>query len=113
MPRQSPPEPEPAPEPAPEPMPVASAPEDVVVTAKGKPRRLNDATIQKELGQVERQIAKLEGRLNEISDALAVASIDEDMAAVTRLGEEYEKVQSDLDDAYARWETVSAAGVAV
>ncbi|HYI24757.1 MAG TPA: ABC-F family ATP-binding cassette domain-containing protein [Thermomicrobiales bacterium] len=109
----SPPEPETTPEPAPEPTPLASAPEDVVVTAKGKPRRLNDATIQKELGQVERQVAKLEGRLNEISDALAVASIDEDMAAVTRLGEEYEKVQSDLDDAYARWETVSAAGVAV
>ena len=58
--------------------------------------------------------AKLEGRLNEISDALAVASIDEDMSAVTRLGEEYEKVQADLDESYARWETISsAAGVAV
>jgi DNA repair exonuclease SbcCD ATPase subunit len=98
----------------PEAAPGANGAEDVVVTAKGKPRRLTDANIQKELGQVERQIAKLEGRLNEISDALAVASIDEDMPAVTRLGEEYEKVQADLDESYARWETISsAAGVAV
>jgi ATP-binding cassette subfamily F protein 3 len=78
-----------------------------VTTAKGKPRRLTDAAVQKELGQVERQIAKLEARLNELSDALAVASIDEDTGAITRLGEEYERAQNDLDDAYARWETVS------
>jgi len=80
---------------------------DLVVTAKGKPRRLTDAAVQKELGQVERQIAKLEGRLNEISDGLAIASIDEDTAAIGRLGEEYERTQSELDDAYARWEVVS------
>ncbi|MDQ3442941.1 MAG: ABC-F family ATP-binding cassette domain-containing protein [Chloroflexota bacterium] len=80
---------------------------DLVVTAKGKPRRLTDAAVQKELGQVERQIAKLEGRLNEISDGLAIASIDEDTAAIGRLGKEYERTQSDLDEAYARWEIVS------
>jgi ATP-binding cassette subfamily F protein 3 len=108
------------PEPEPGPSPAAPAPEvspngaDVVVTAKGKPRRLNDAALQKELGQVERQISRLEGRLNEISDALAVASIDEDVEAVGRLGGEYEKVQAELDDAYQRWEAVSHnAGVAV
>jgi len=82
---------------------------DVVVTAKGKPRRLTDSAIQKELGQVEREIAKLEGRLNEISDALAVASIDEDVSAIERLGEEYEKTQAGLDDSYVRWETATRA----
>jgi ATP-binding cassette subfamily F protein 3 len=100
-------------EPEPEPVaiapvvPEASSEPDVVVTSKGKPRRLTDAAVQKELGQVERQIAKLEGRLNEISDALAVASIDEDVGAIGRLGEEYERAQAELDDAYARWEVVS------
>jgi hypothetical protein len=63
--------------------------------------------VQKELGQIERQIATFEGRLNEISDALAVASIDEDVGAISRLGGEYERTQSELDDAYARWEIVS------
>jgi len=104
----------PEPEPVPVPEPAASSNGADVVTAKGKPRRLTDAALQKELGQVERQIARLEGRLNEISDALAVASIDEDVEAVGRLGGEYEKVQAELDDAYRRWEAVSQnAGVAV
>ena len=98
------------PEPAPvivQPEPVGDGPADVIVSAKGKPRRLTDAAAQKELGQVERLIAKLEGRLNELSDALAVATIDADLDAVGRLGAEYEKVQTDLDEAYARWEVVS------
>jgi hypothetical protein len=46
--------------------------------------------------------------LTEISDALAIASTDEDVSAISRLGEEYERTQSDLDGAYARWETVNA-----
>jgi len=82
---------------------------DVVVSAKGKPRHLTESAVQRELGQVEREIAKLEGRLNEMSDALAVASIDEDVSAIERLGEEYERTQALLDDAYARWEIASHA----
>jgi ATP-binding cassette subfamily F protein 3 len=106
-------EPEPAPVEAPP--PVLEAPDngEVVTTSKGKPRRLTDAAVQKELGQVERQIAKLEARLNELSDALAVASIDEDTGAIARLGEEYERAQNDLDDAYAKWETVSHSAAMV
>ncbi len=60
------------------------------------------------LAQVEREIAKLEGRLNELSDALAIASIDADVEAVARLGGEYEKSQSELDEVYARWEELTA-----
>jgi phage shock protein A len=63
------------------------------------------------MAQLEREIGKLEGRLNQISDALAVASADEDLDAIARLGEEYESVQASLDDAYARWETISPAAV--
>ncbi|MEJ7761174.1 MAG: ABC-F family ATP-binding cassette domain-containing protein [Thermomicrobiales bacterium] len=63
--------------------------------------------------QVEREIAKLEGRLNELSDALAVASIDADGEAVGRLGQEYERVQGDLDEAYRKWEELNAAAAGV
>ncbi|HEV2108021.1 MAG TPA: ABC-F family ATP-binding cassette domain-containing protein [Thermomicrobiales bacterium] len=59
------------------------------------------------LTQVEREIAKLEGRLNELSDALAIASIDADVDAVARLGGEYERSQSELDEVYARWEELT------
>jgi len=102
-------------EPEPEPVIEAAVPIDttgeVVVTAKGKPRRRSEGDQQKAMAQLEREIGKLEGRLNQISDALAVASADEDLGAIARLGEEYESVQASLDDAYARWETISPAAV--
>jgi ATP-binding cassette subfamily F protein 3 len=69
--------------------------------------RLSEAKLQKALSQVERDIARLEGKLNELSDALAVASIDADVSALGRLGTEYQRTQSDLDAAYARWEELS------
>ncbi len=83
-------------------------PSEYVLTGKGKPRRKTDTDNQKALAQLEREISKLEGRLNELSDALAIASIDEDISAIARLGDEYEKTQTDLDGAYARWESVNA-----
>jgi ATP-binding cassette subfamily F protein 3 len=69
--------------------------------------RLSEARLQKALIQAEREIARLEGKLNEISDALAVASIDADVAALSRLGREYERTQQELDAAYANWEELS------
>jgi len=83
-------------------------PAEYLMTARGKPRRKTDNDSQKVLAQLEREISKLEGRLTEISDALAIASTDEDVSAIGRLGEEYERTQLDLDGAYARWETVNA-----
>jgi ATP-binding cassette subfamily F protein 3 len=94
---------------APEPEPVVAVDsEEFVTTAKGKPRRRTDADAQKELGQIEREVSRLEGRLNEISDALTIATIDADLDAIARLGDEYEKTQNLLDDVYARWEALSA-----
>jgi ATP-binding cassette subfamily F protein 3 len=69
----------------------------------------SDGRTQKSITNVERDIAKLEGKLNELSDALAIASIEADVDALTRLGTEYEKVQADLDTAYERWEELSAS----
>jgi len=89
--------------PKPEPEPVLKeAPQPA------KRPRASDGQVQKSLTQVEREIGKLEGRLNELSDALAVASIDADLAALERLGAEYSRVQDELEGAYARWEGLSA-----
>jgi ATP-binding cassette subfamily F protein 3 len=93
-------------EPPKEPEPVKeSAP---VETPPAHNTRRADAKTQKAMQTAERDIARLEGRLNEISDALTVASIDSDVEAVGRLGVEYERVQTQLDDAYRKWETISA-----
>jgi ATP-binding cassette, subfamily F, member 3 len=96
-----------APEPATAAAPPVEPAANVTISAKGKPRKRSDADVQKRLAQVERSISQLEGRLNEISDALTVATIDQDVTAIARLGEEFEKVQSELDAAYANWESIS------
>jgi hypothetical protein len=62
----------------------------------------------KNIAAAERDISRLEGKLNELSDALAIASIEADVEALARLGTEYERVQADLDAAYERWEELSA-----
>jgi ATP-binding cassette subfamily F protein 3 len=94
----------------PKPELVATEPADdeIITSAKGKPRKRTDADAQKELAQIEREVSRLEGRLNELNDALTIATIDADVDAIARLGEEYEKTQTALDDVYARWEAASA-----
>ena len=77
------------------------------------PKRKSPAAIsgrvQKSLTQVERDIGRLEGKLNELSDAMTVAGIDGDVAALERLSGEFERTQTELDQAYAKWEELSAA----
>jgi ATP-binding cassette subfamily F protein 3 len=69
---------------------------------------VQDGKVQKSLLQVEREIARLEGKLNELSDALTVAGIDADVDAVSRLGAEYERIQNELEASYGRWEELTA-----
>jgi ATP-binding cassette subfamily F protein 3 len=92
-------------EPAPPPPSAATAPKP-----DGHERRRagDDARAQRTLTQVERDISRLEGKLNEVSDALTVASIDQDVDAVSRLGAEYDRLQAELEGAYARWEELTA-----
>jgi ATP-binding cassette subfamily F protein 3 len=98
---------EPAPAPAPAPVPVAAAPEPPK-GSNGRRAGVSINAVQKSLSQAERDIAKLEAKLNELSDALAIAGIDSDVAALERLGAEYARAQDDLEVAYARWEELSA-----
>ncbi len=99
-----------APDPEPQPAPSSDAADDPsqIITAKGKPRRKSTADVQKRLVKVEREVSQLEGKVNEVGDALAIASSDHDVDAVARLGEEYERLQQQLEDVYQRWEAVSA-----
>jgi ATP-binding cassette subfamily F protein 3 len=79
----------------------------VELTAKGKPKRRTNTDVQKKLAKVERSIAQLEGKLNELNDAMTVATIDQDVDAIGTLGTEFEKVQTDLDSVYAEWEQLT------
>jgi ATP-binding cassette subfamily F protein 3 len=51
----------------------------------------------------EKTIARLEERLTELHDELEKASVDANVAAITRLGKEYTRVQSDLEAAWVEW----------
>ena len=81
------------------------------ITAKGKPKRRTNTDVQKKLSKSERSIAQLEGKLNELNDAMTVATIDQDIDAISALGTEFEKVQSELDSVYAEWEQLTEASL--
>ena len=63
---------------------------------------------QKRLNAAEREVSKLEEKLNTLSDELTRASIDGNVARVTELGQTYEALQQDLEAAYSRWNEATA-----
>ncbi|MGH2616343.1 MAG: ABC-F family ATP-binding cassette domain-containing protein [Thermomicrobiales bacterium] len=78
--------------------------------AKSLPRRSgteNESRVQRRLIAAERDIGRLEGRLNELSDAIAIAGVDGDHERLARFGLEYADVEAELDMAYARWEELN------
>ncbi|MGH2548252.1 MAG: ABC transporter ATP-binding protein, partial [Thermomicrobiales bacterium] len=91
----------------PEPVPVQVVAAVEIDPKKERQRSVSDSKLQKIMSQTERDIARLEGKLNELSDAMTIAGIDGDVDAVSRLGSEYERTQSELDEVYARWESTS------
>ncbi len=74
------------------------------------PRRVqaSEQRLQKQLVSIEQTIGKLEGQLNELSDSIAIASIDSDLSRLESLGQAYAAAQGELDDAYARWEEINS-----
>jgi ATP-binding cassette, subfamily F, member 3 len=75
-----------------------------------EPRRAgaeSESRLQRRLTTTERDIGRLEGRLNELSDAIAIAGIDGDRARLAELSEAYGAAQDELDAAYARWQELS------
>lgn len=83
----------------------------IEITSKGKPKRRTSTDVQKKLAKVERSISQLEGKLNGLNDAMTIATIDQDVDAISTLGVEFEKVQTDLDGAYAEWEQLTEASM--
>jgi ATP-binding cassette, subfamily F, member 3 len=100
----------PAPEPDPEPVVERAAPKPAEQTrnvARASDRAMRDA--QKRLSASERAVSRLEGRINDLSDELTRAGIDQDMDKVARLGREYEQTQEQLEAAYTEWNEATAA----
>lgn len=75
--------------------------------SRASDRAIRDA--QKRLNATEREVSKLEERLNQVSDELTRAGIDQNVDAVTTLGQQYEQLQAQLEDAYAAWSEATAA----
>ena len=68
----------------------------------------SESRLQKRLVSTEREISRLEGQLNELSDAIAIAGIDGDRERLERLGSEYADAETKLDAAYQTWHELNA-----
>ncbi len=62
---------------------------------------------RKECEQVERKIAKVEERLGEIEQRAADPNNHQDLVASQKLAQELAETKSELDQLYARWETLA------
>ena len=81
-------------------------PREVPSEEQQPPRRSgheSESRLQKRLVSIEREIGRLEGQLNELSDAIAIAGIDGDRESLERLGTEYASAEMKLDEAYQLW----------
>jgi len=68
------------------------------------PRPAGDGQRRKSIEKVEREISKLEGKLNRLADELAIAEVDQDYEAMARLNEDHELAETALNEAYELWE---------
>jgi ATP-binding cassette, subfamily F, member 3 len=58
---------------------------------------------QKRVSELEKVIADLELRLNQISEEMTAATVKQDVAAITRLGAEYEQKSAELEKLFEEW----------
>ena len=68
----------------------------------------SESRLQKRLVSAEREIGRLEGRLNELSDAVAIAGIDGDGERLERLAPSTRMREKQLDNAYAALEELNS-----
>jgi chromosome segregation ATPase len=69
--------------------------------------QVSESRLQKQLASAEREISKLEARLNELSDDIAIAGIDGQRERLERLSAEYADAEQQLDGAYRLWEELN------
>jgi len=67
----------------------------------------SESRLQKQLASAERDISRLEARLNDLSDAVAIAGVDGHRERLERLGVEYADAEQQLDGAYQLWEELN------
>jgi ATP-binding cassette subfamily F protein 3 len=99
---------------APEPTdrrPVSASQAETPVPTERPPMRrsgqASESRLQKQLASTERDISRLEARLNDLSDAIAIAGIDGHRERLELLGVEYADAERQLDDAYQHWEELN------
>jgi ATP-binding cassette subfamily F protein 3 len=87
------------------PAPVAEAPAQRPPTRRsGSP---SESRLQKQLASTEREISRLEERLNQLSDAIAIAGVDGQRERLEQLSVEYAEAERELDGAYHFWEELN------
>jgi ATP-binding cassette, subfamily F, member 3 len=89
-----------------------SAPAPVAeVSAERPPMRrsgqASESRLQKQLASAERDISRLEARLNDLSDAIAIAGVDGQRERLEVLGVEYAEAERQLGGAYQLWEELN------
>ncbi len=87
----------------PKPSPAVAATEERLTPRRSGSGQESESRLQKRLVSTEREIGRLEGRLNELSDAIAIAGIDGNRERLERLGVEYADAELQLDSAYQLW----------
>ena len=97
---------------APEPAAPRSAPTTVAkIPAEPSPVRrsgqMSESRLQKQLASAERDISRLEARLNDLSDAIAIAGVDGHRERLEHPGVEYADAERELDAAYRLWEELN------
>jgi ATP-binding cassette subfamily F protein 3 len=68
----------------------------------------SESALRKAVTAAEREISKLESRLNDVSDALTIAEVDQDFEKMAELSERFDTTQEQLELAYESWESASA-----
>jgi ATP-binding cassette, subfamily F, member 3 len=99
-----------APAPAPPravPNPAAKPEARTVQAPMRRSGQASESRLQKQLASAERDISRLEARLNDLSDAIAIAGIDGDRERLEHLGTDYADAEGQLDGAYQLWEELN------
>ncbi len=68
----------------------------------------SESAVRKAITNAEREISKLESRLNEISDALTISEVDQDFEKMAELSDRFDTTQVQLELAYESWESANA-----
>ncbi|CAN5899670.1 ABC-F family ATP-binding cassette domain-containing protein [soil metagenome] len=68
-----------------------------------------DGQRKKAIERAERDISRIEGKLNTIAGALTIAEIDQNYDEMAHLSAAHDEAQASLDQAYLQWETLQQA----